>query len=106
MTALGADPEPMVAEEGEPAGARAETPPPDERAFEDDDGTHYVWDGGLAPCKTENHQISSMQSDKQLGTHSDRISLSNCTASGTACLRCSSLEKVLTIFSHKNLFTI
>jgi HIV Tat-specific factor 1 len=50
MSALGATAEPVAAEDAslpDLAPQRADTPPPDERRFEDDDGTIFVWDGLL-----------------------------------------------------------
>ena len=55
MSALGATAAPAAGGDAAADGAglpeeedvRAETPPPDERRFEDDDGTVFVWDGGL-----------------------------------------------------------
>ena len=54
MSALGATAAPAAGDAAAddlmtnlPEDVRAETPPPDERRFEDDDGTVFVWDGAL-----------------------------------------------------------
>ena len=39
---------------------RAETPPPDEQQFEDDDGTMYVWDPELRKFVAEGAQAAAM----------------------------------------------
>ena len=92
MSALGATDAPTADEDAslpDLAPGRVETPPPDERRFEDDDGTIFVWDALLRrfveEVCTDRHLACmracrmSFSSPFVVGTCSSLRPLSNCT---------------------------